>query len=148
MKLKYIDKNFVVTGSVDEMVRQGMKDIPKKAGFRFSPEGDTPCKGFAVWYTGNKAKAKKLIEYATDKARKVLERKKVKHEYLREGKRRKKGAPRKQSYEINHDAFDAECRAIGVLVRVDFPSYAAYKRAVAKERQLDPLTRRDHCDTV
>ncbi|KKL62018.1 hypothetical protein LCGC14_2189470, partial [marine sediment metagenome] len=42
MKLKYIAGHFVATGTFQEMVREGRKDIPKAAGFHFRPEGAQP----------------------------------------------------------------------------------------------------------
>ena len=72
MKLKYIDKHFVVTGSVQEMVYQGGKDIPKGAGFRYRAEGEEPLPKFAIWYTDDPLIAATLINIATDKAKRIL----------------------------------------------------------------------------
>ncbi|KKK72678.1 hypothetical protein LCGC14_2901470, partial [marine sediment metagenome] len=72
MQLKYIDKHFVATGSFDEMVVRGRKDIPKGAGFRFSAKGDKPIPDFAVWWTDDPSIAVALVEYATDKAKTIL----------------------------------------------------------------------------
>jgi SWI/SNF-related matrix-associated actin-dependent regulator 1 of chromatin subfamily A len=69
LNLKFIDKHFVVTGSFDEMVVRGGKDIPKGAGFQFRPEGKEPVPRFAIWFTDDPSIAVALIKYATPKAK-------------------------------------------------------------------------------
>ncbi|KKL16184.1 hypothetical protein LCGC14_2498120, partial [marine sediment metagenome] len=72
MKLKYIEGHFVVTGSVQEMVYQGGKDVPKAAGFRYSAEGEQPLPKYALWWTDDPSIAVALVRYATDKAKATL----------------------------------------------------------------------------
>ncbi|KKL20759.1 hypothetical protein LCGC14_2452260, partial [marine sediment metagenome] len=72
MKLKYIDKHFVVTGTLQEMVREGRKDIPKAAGFHFRPEGAQPLPRYSIWFTDDPLIAAALIKYATPKAKAML----------------------------------------------------------------------------
>ncbi len=133
MKLKYIQSHFVATGSYKEMVGQGLKDVPKKAGFRYSAEGESPFPAYALWWTKNKAKAKKLRKYATDKAKAALGSPKRKGSPTWKGALRSK---RDKKEDEGDNWFNDLCRDMGIPVRVDFKTDEEYHTASEAERAL------------
>ncbi|KKL75440.1 hypothetical protein LCGC14_2054840 [marine sediment metagenome] len=144
MKLKYIDKHFVVTGTFQEMVREGRKDVPKDAGFQYSPKGDEPLPKSAVWWTDGPSTAAKLVKYATKKALAVLHRmddertkivaKGAATRITAVKKERKRREKKREDFEAVGEEFDALCRETGIPVRLDFESDVKYRHA----RQLEP----------
>lgn len=139
MQLKYIEKHFVVTGTYDEMVVRGGKDIPKAAGFRFSPEGEEPLPRFAVWWTDDPVAAAKLVKYATKKALAALHKiddkrtrilaASAKRRVTAVKKEKTRRAQRRVDFEDVGKAFDELCREEGIPIREDFELDAEYEEA-------------------
>ena len=129
MKLAYSAPNFFFLCRYEE------KDVAKRAGFLWSPEGEEPLQDRGIWWTEGASTAAKLVKYATPKViaqlRKVnAERKRIRAlpVNLKVSPKKPEKVARRRRSTLGKE-FDVLCREEGIPVRADFKSEDKYQQA-------------------